>query len=227
MQREFGASPVGIVVGREGAGLQHIQARLGALESCSNGLLVGCFPVVTVVPLEGHPDNVVPALLGSCQLAARQPDQPWTICEIPWHAALVPVVAIPNFELSTAAARQVLPERYSRADAIFNASHLGLLLQGFKTGNGDWLAAALCDRIHQPYRKTLIQGYEAVWQAAIDAGAWGLVISGAGPTLLAICPPSQVEVCQQALVQTWERHGISVDARRLSIDYQGAVGTWA
>jgi homoserine kinase len=104
----------------------------------------------------------------------------------------VPVVAIPDFELSTAEARKVLPADYSKADAIFNAAHLGLLVRALESGNENWLRCALQDKIHQPYRQSLIQGYEAVQQAALNAGAYGMVISGAGPTLLAL---TDVTIC--------------------------------
>ncbi|MEM8604923.1 MAG: homoserine kinase, partial [Cyanobacteria bacterium P01_H01_bin.121] len=81
------------------------------------------------IALEGHPDNVVPALLGGCRLTASGTVTSWEICDVAWHPDLVAVVAIPDFELSTQAARQVLPSQYSRADAIFNVAHLGLLIR--------------------------------------------------------------------------------------------------
>ncbi|MGB7375292.1 MAG: homoserine kinase, partial [Rivularia sp. (in: cyanobacteria)] len=96
------------------------------------------------IAMEGHPDNVVPALLGGCRLAATS-DTGWEICDIPWCSDVVPVLAIPDFELSTSEARQVLPTQVSRKDAIFNTAHLGLLLRGLETGNQNWLRAALQD----------------------------------------------------------------------------------
>jgi homoserine kinase len=115
------------------------------------------------IALEGHPDNVAPAFLGGCCLSALERDgKTWRICPIPWADSIVPVVAIPDFELSTKAARQVLPGSCTYADAVFNISHLGLLLQGLGTGQGEWLAAALQDRLHQPYRQSLIPGYASV-----------------------------------------------------------------
>lgn len=174
------------------------------------------------IALEGHPDNVVPALLGGCRLAAGGTDQPWTICDVPWHSDIIPVVAIPGFELSTEEARQVLPPTYSRAEAIFNLSRLGLLLRGLETGQGDWLGPAMTDRIHQPYRKALIVGYDTVQTAALDAGAYGMVISGAGPTLLALAPPEQADLVQQAMADSWQSLGQVVTAYRLKLDMQGS-----
>jgi len=174
------------------------------------------------IALEGHPDNVVPALVGGCQLAALDQHSRWTLCNIPWHDDIVPVVVIPNFELSTQAARQVLPDSYSRADAIFNTAHLGLLQRGLATGNEDWLRAALDDRIHQPYRKTLIPGYDEVAAAALDAGAYGLVISGAGPTLLALAPRPQADMVRQALQTTWTDLGQTAVSYALALNTHGA-----
>ncbi len=180
------------------------------------------------IAMEGHPDNVVPALLGGCRLAATGVEvepprrQEWEICDVPWCENIVPVVAIPDFELSTKEARQVLPTQVSRADAIFNTAHLGLLLRGLETGNGDWLKAALQDKLHQPYRKRLIQGYNVVETAAIAAGAYGMVISGAGPTLLALTDISNSEAVAAAMSAAWQSQGISPTVRSLEIDTQGA-----
>lgn len=175
------------------------------------------------IDLEGHPDNVVPALIGGCRLAAAASDGTWTICPVPWQEQIVPIVAIPNFELSTAEARRVLPAEYSRADAIFNTAHLGLLLRGLQTGEADWLRTALQDRIHQPYRRHLIRGYAAVEAAALEAGAYGLVISGAGPTLLALTTDDRSHAVKSAMTEAWLAEGIQVQAETLHLDLNGAV----
>ncbi|MBE9183723.1 homoserine kinase [Microcoleus sp. LEGE 07076] len=176
------------------------------------------------IELEGHPDNVVPALLGGCRLAASNaPGGSWQICDIPWHPDIVPVVAIPDFELSTAEARRVLPADYSRADAIFNAAHLGLLVRALATGDRNWLRCALQDKIHQPYRQSLIQGYEAVQKAAINAGACGMVISGAGPTLLALTDVTNAVAVVREMAAAWMEFGVKADVRAIELDTQGAI----
>ena len=172
------------------------------------------------IAIEGHPDNVVPALLGGCRLVAS--GDSWAICDVPWHESIIPVVAIPDFELSTAEARRVLPNQVSRADAIFNTAHLGLLIRALQTGRADWLTVALQDRLHQPYRQALIHGFEAVQTAAMNAGALGLVISGAGPTLLALVDKIQAAKVESAIFSAWQSAGIKVDVRSLNLDSQGA-----
>ena len=172
------------------------------------------------IAIEGHPDNVVPALLGGCRLAATAGNQ-WAIADIPWHPEIVPVVAIPDFELSTAEARKVLPADYSRADAIFNAAHLGLLVRALETGRGDWLGVAMQDKIHQPYRQSLIKGYEEVRSAALSAGAWEMVISGAGPTLLALTSPATAAAVAAAMDNAWKLLGVMPEVKVLSIENEG------
>ncbi|MCF2150682.1 homoserine kinase [Desmonostoc muscorum LEGE 12446] len=173
------------------------------------------------IAMEGHPDNVVPALLGGCRLAATS-GAGWEICDVPWHQDIIPVLAIPDFELSTSEARQVLPTEVSRADAIFNTAHLGLLLRGLETGKAEWLKAALQDKLHQPYRKALIPSYDSVNLAAVTAGAYGMVISGAGPTLLALTDELHSKAVEAAMSNAWEQEGIIANVRSLSLDIQGA-----
>jgi homoserine kinase len=188
------------------------------------------------ISMEGHPDNVVPALLGGCRLAAADRDDAsephinnerrtsgWEICEIPWHSDIVPVLAIPDFELSTAQSRRALPAQYTRADAIFNTAHLGLLVRALETGTGSWLRVAMQDRIHQPYRQSLIPGYSDVRKAALDAGAYGMVISGAGPTLLALADGNTAPPVVPAMAEAWQQAGVTASVKALSLDTQGAT----
>jgi homoserine kinase len=173
------------------------------------------------IAMEGHPDNVVPALLGNCRLSMGETGN-WQVCEIPWHDEIAPVVAIPDFELSTEEARSVLPAQISRSDAIFNIARLGLLLRGLETGREDWLRVAMEDKLHQPYRQGLIRGYETVKAAALSAGAFGMVISGAGPTLLALTDRDRSFSVASAMQEAWKNEGIVADVQILALESQGA-----
>jgi homoserine kinase len=176
------------------------------------------------IAIEGHPDNVAPALLGGCQLCVRDPiAQAWTICSIDWATEIVPIVAIPDFELSTQAARSVLPQQCSYSDAIFNLSHLGLLIKGLETARGEWIQTALQDRLHQPYRIALIPGFAEVQNAAIAAGAIGLAISGAGPTLLALSRADAAQTVAHQMQKTWQQKGITAQVTLAKIDNYGAT----
>ncbi|MDO4263407.1 MAG: homoserine kinase [Deinococcus sp.] len=133
--------------------------------------------------IEGHPDNVAPALLGGIVVATfdGQRAQPLRI-EPP--ADLGVTVLIPDFELGTAQARQVMPDHYSRADAVFTASHAALTAGALLAGRLDLLAGAMQDRLHQPYRAPLVPGLMRILEGAAQHGALGAALSGAGPTVL-------------------------------------------
>ena len=173
------------------------------------------------IAMEGHPDNVVPALLGGCQLTATSNGKQ-EVCDIPWEREVIPVIAIPDFELSTSEARKVLPKQVEHKDATFSTAHLGLLLRGLETGKEEWLKQALQDRLHQPYRKSLIKGYDSVYSAALSAGAYGMVISGAGPTLLALTDTLHSEGVEIAMTTAWNQQGIRAVTQSLQVDTQGA-----
>lgn len=174
------------------------------------------------IALEGHPDNIVPAFLGGCRLSIPR-DEHWEVCEIPWSDHFVPVVAIPDFELSTPEARSVLPSQVSREVAIFNTAHLGLLLRALETGNSDWLRLGMQDQLHQPYRQQLISGYPQVEEAALSAGAYGVAISGAGPTLLAITNVEQANQVAEAMKTAWEKEGVKATVSPLEVNATGAT----
>ena len=175
------------------------------------------------IAMEGHPDNVAPALLGGCQLIASNQTGGWEFCDLQWHESIGLAVAIPDFELSTAKAREVLPKQFSMQDAVFNASHLALLTHGIQTGNASWLKAGLQDRLHQPYRQSLIRGMADVQTAAIAAGAYGMVISGAGPTLLSLAPMGTIESVAQAMQQAWLAIGVNAVTKCLAIAKDGTT----
>lgn len=175
-----------------GSGLGSSSSAIVAGLMAANSVINGCFSerdlLRLAVEMEGHPDNVAPALLGGLVLgilpdAAAGPAE--LICRRMEPPELVAVVVLPDFHLLTAEARAVLPASISRADAIFNTSRLGLLLLALLTGDTDCLRVATADRLHQPYRLTLIPGAEAAYAAAYDAGAVAVALSGAGPSLLA------------------------------------------
>lgn len=133
--------------------------------------------------LEGHPDNLAPTLLGGLTASMMDGKTPVTV-RFPLSEKLRFVALVPDFPLSTRLARSVLPETVPFSDAVFNVSHAALLLRALETADGGLLRLALDDRLHQPYRRKLIPGYDAVRAAADAYGA--LCISGAGPTCLCI-----------------------------------------
>jgi len=163
-----------------------------------------------------------PCLNGGLCLTARAASQRWRVIRCEWAPAVQAVVAIPAIRLSTAEARRAMPRSIPIPDAVLNLGALTLLLQGLRTGNGDLIADGMHDRIHEPYRWGLIQGGRAVRQAALEAGAWGCVISGAGPTLLALGPPERAPAISEAMVQAWSVEGVSSRGEVLSLQEAGS-----
>jgi homoserine kinase len=92
-----------------------------------------------------------------------------------------------------------------------------------ETGNKNWLQAALQDKLHQPYRKKLINSYDSIYAAALSAGAYGMVISGAGPTLLALTDTTHSQAVAAAMASEWQSKGIKAQVQTLQIDRKGAT----
>jgi homoserine kinase len=174
------------------------------------------------IDIEGHPDNVVPSLIGGLCMTARAASNRWRVVRCEWEPSVKAVVAIPSIRLSTSEARRAMPRSIPIPDAVLNLGALTLLLQGLRTGNGDLIADGLHDRIHEPYRWGLIQGGRAVREAALEAGAWGCVISGAGPTLLALASASVAEAVSQAMVKAWEAEGVASTGAVLDLQMAGS-----
>ena len=174
------------------------------------------------IDIEGHPDNVVPSLLGGLCMTARAASHRWRVVRCEWQESVKAVVVIPAIRLSTSEARRAMPKVIPISDAVVNLGSLTLLLQGLRTGNGDLIADGMHDRLHEPYRWGLIQGGRQVRQAALDAGAWGCVISGAGPSLLALASADHAVAVSRAMVSAWEREGVASRAEVLRVQLSGS-----
>lgn len=155
--------------------------------------------------LEGHPDNVAPAVYGGLAASLAEPDGSVHSLAWPVHDCWRVVVAIPQFTLETERSRAVLPDQFSRADAIFNLAHLPWVLRGLGEGQSEWLARGSQDRWHQDQRMPLIPGMSQVLRAARKAGACAGYLSGAGPTLAAWVDRRQSDPAQvaAAMEEAW------------------------
>ena len=147
--------------------------------------------------IEGHPDNVAPALLGGLTSSVyedgvvysvkRDVDQ--TLC----FAAIVP-----DYKLLTEAARAALPKEIAHKDAVYNLSRAALATAAFCEGNYALLGVATKDVLHQKYRLPLIEGGDDVFELAQDLGAQAVYISGAGPTIMAVVHKDDTEFFTRA-----------------------------
>lgn len=134
--------------------------------------------------LEGHPDNVGASLFGGIVVSAWDGERADYVRLDP-HPKLKTLVAIPAFQLSTEKARHALPSQISMADAVFNVGRSSLLVAALASGELGIIRHAMKDRLHQPYRAALIPGMTTILERAVDHGALGVALSGAGPTLIA------------------------------------------
>lgn len=171
---------------------------------------------------EGHPDNVAAALLGGLTVSCAAGDRV-TAVSLPVPPEIGWVVLVPETESSTREARAVLSATVSRSDAVFNLQRLGLVLASIASGDVDLLRLAMEDRLHQPQRQALFPWMEPVRQAALEAGALGCVLSGAGPSLLAALRGSG-EAVAHAMERALGAAGVAGRAATLPVDTVGA--TW-
>lgn len=175
--------------------------------------------------LEGHPDNVVPALKGGLTVAALKGSEVDFFSYSKVRNDLKVVVAIPDYEVSTIEARKVLPKNFSLIDVVTTSSSI-LFTTAILTGEAspELLGENMQDRIHQPHRKKLIPGMEDVFQAARKAGAQGVALSGSGSTIAAFSIGNSEEKNEkigQAMVAAFQKAGHKSYYRILDIDREG------
>jgi homoserine kinase len=167
---------------------------------------------------DGHPDNVLPALLGGVALGCMDGRK---VHYVHFQApeSLCCVAMIPPFALETKKARAALPDMVPFQDAVFNLSRAALLAAALSKGDLSLLTGAMQDRLHQPYREPLIPHYNEVSGIARKHGALSVCLSGAGPTILAFLedmPVGYMENVQRdlnTLNAGWVAQLLQVDAR--------------
>lgn len=169
--------------------------------------------------LEGHPDNVAPALLGG--LVVSMMNEGNVIArKLPIQPVYV-IVVLPDFHFPTKAARDSLPGHISMKDAVHNISRAVLLTEAFRMGDWQLLGEAMTDQLHQPYRLKLIPGAAAAMQTAKDAGAAAVALSGAGPSLIAFSSQSSSKV-GEAMKLAFRSAGLEARVFLLGISDAGA-----
>lgn len=179
---------------------------------------------LVALELEDHPDNIVPAISGGlCVAIAQHTGAGWDLDYVRLEppSELTAVIASPDLRIETVESRRRLPNSYSRADAVYNTARASLLVAALVARDWEALACALEDKFHQPYRLPHIKGAQSVLDAAKAAGAIGAVLSGSGPTLLALCDNDGAAVAE-AMDSTWRAAGVAVDVRPVRLSATGA-----
>jgi homoserine kinase len=172
--------------------------------------------------LEGHPDNVTPALYGGVTLSI--PTETGILPRVLGQAPnLKAVVLIPDLRLKTEKARGILPSQVSRQEAVFNISHAGLLIDAFIRQEYSLLKEGMRDMLHQNQRAVLIPGMLETLNTALQTGAYGAALSGSGPTLIALIPETLQNEVSHGMLTSMKNFGVKAQTLVLNIDGQGAT----
>jgi len=170
--------------------------------------------------MEGHPDNVAPALLGG--LVVSTVNNGKVIArKIPVGMDVRVTIALPEFYLPTKQSRATLPKKISMKNAVHNISRAVLVTEAFRTGDLSLLGEAMTDKLHQPYRLRLIKGGESVMEAAKGAGAAAVALSGAGPSVIAFSSKAETAV-GESMKRAFEEAGVEARIFNLCVSGQGA-----
>jgi homoserine kinase len=162
------------------------------------------------IEMEGHPDNIVPAVLGGMYISCIESGEKARYVRVKFPDNLKFAVMIPDFTLSTHYARKVLPRQVDYKDAVFNISRAAFLVAALVSGELQYLKFSTEDRLHQPYRKKLIPDIDKVFNYCYKEGAMATFISGAGSSIIAMLDrddylfESRIQDKIQALTHKWE-----------------------
>jgi homoserine kinase len=168
--------------------------------------------------LEGHADNAAASLYGGLNIVNSQVEG-ILLRKVP-VVPLEVVIALPEVRLSTIEMRAVLPNLVPLSDAAYNVANAALCIQALREGDFDLLSRCLQDRLHQPYRKTRIPAFDHVVEAAREAGAAAVVLSGAGPSLIAFAPAQHAEI-GAAMRREFQLAGVEARIFVLPVDQEG------
>jgi homoserine kinase len=183
-------------------------------------LLLECALAAEAEVAGRHADNVAPSLLGGAVLVLGL--DPLRYARLTVHPSLRLVFVMPGYQVATARARALLPVVVERSDAVAQAAHLAGLVVALERGDHELLRAAIVDRIAEPGRIPLYPGYAEAREAATAAGALGVAVSGAGPTLVALCTEEQAEAVGKAASRAYDGPGEPARVHVARVDAEGA-----
>jgi homoserine kinase len=171
--------------------------------------------------LEGHMDNITPALIGGLTLSYKtgREEIRWTVIKTPPELRIV--VAIPEFTLNTKEMRKVLPQKVDLSEAIFNLSRSALLVNALQNSDWEVLAEAMKDRLHQPYRAPFIPGIGDMFSQIKKTGLAGIALSGSGPSVVSLTKAGREETISKIMKDAFLKAGITCRILALEADLEG------
>ena len=208
-----------------------ISRGLGSSSSCIVGGIIGANEIMgqklsteelleLAVSMEGHPDNVVPALLGGIVVAIVIKGKViYDKVKAKDDLNFIPI--IPDFKLATEKARKVLPNKISFEDGVYNVGRAALMVTALNNGSYNLLKFACDDRFHEIYRGNLIKGFDIIKKESYNNGALASFLSGAGPTIMTII--NRKNSFSNKMREVLDREGVNYSILTLSIDNEGAV----
>lgn len=173
--------------------------------------------------IEGHPDNISPAILGGVILSDWEEDGSVVARKLPWPDDWMVTICIPDYELSTGISRSVLPENIPMKDAVYNLRHCGMFVEAVHTKDKELLKLSLKDRLHQPYRTKLVPGLTQIMNGLkhID-GVLGCVLAGAGPSVAVIQDGTKNEEIKEIVTAAWNNINVNAQIYTLPVVQEGA-----
>ena len=173
--------------------------------------------------VEGHPDNVTPAMVGGFVLSSAEEDGSVIYRKVEWPEDWKLTLCIPDYELATSIARSVLPDKVSINDAAFNAKRCAMFIQALYAKDAELMKLALTDKLHQQYRSRLVPGFDEITNELKEVDSViGTVLSGAGPSILIVSTNNSEEI-RGTVRSVWESLGVKADIRTVDVDTKGAV----
>ena len=209
-----------------------ISRGLGSSSSCIVAGLIGAFALMNMeinrdeilslaVDIEGHPDNVCPAIFGGLVSTIMVDNKKPLYNCVEVIDGIKFIALIPRFKLSTEKARAILPKEVLFGDCIYNVGRAALLISCFSNGNYALLKEATKDRIHERFRSKLIDNFDKVYNKSLELGALSCFLSGAGPTLMAIVDNKDISFVGN-FTNFMKEQNINWDIKELKIDKHGA-----
>ena len=174
--------------------------------------------------IEGHPDNVTPAVVGGLVLSSMEDDGSILYRKINWPEEWAITVCIPDVELATEISRSVLPESVPMQDAVFNTKRMGMLIQAIHTKDEELIKAALTDKLHQPYRANLVPWLDDINQSIRhDEDIFGCVLSGAGSAVLVVSKQNATDRVRSKITEVMTNLNVKAEVKTLKVENDGAT----
>ena len=174
--------------------------------------------------LEGHPDNITPAIVGGLTLSSLEDDGSVIYRKLEWPNDWKITVCIPDYELATDISRSVLPNEVCMKDAVFNLTRSAMFIEAVHACDTSLMKLALKDRLHQPYRTKLVPGMNSVMENLKHTeGIIGTVLCGAGPSIAVFSNSSALDNIREIVTNTWNEINVSTKIQTLPLEETGAV----